>query len=127
MTQLQHFIAVLNLNLKTNSFFFKFKKTKFILQIVKLLIKSNYFIGYKVCNSDPTKLVIFFKLNFEKNRPFMLSCVQVSRPNRVVFIKHNQWSQANSSLLLLSTTQGIMTNKDAWLKRLGGIVLCKVT
>ena len=30
MTQLEKFIAVLNLNLKINSFFFKFKKTKFI-------------------------------------------------------------------------------------------------
>jgi len=90
MTQLQHFIAVLNLNLKINSFFFKFKKTKFILRIVRLLVKSNYFIGYRVSNDDSTKLVIFFKLNFEKNRPFMLSCVQVSRPNRVVFVKHNQ-------------------------------------
>ena len=90
MMQLQNFIAILNLNLKINSFFFKFKKTKFILRIVKLLIKNNYFIGYKVCNNDPTKLIIFFKLNFEKNRPFMLSCVQISRPNRVIFIKCNQ-------------------------------------
>ena len=66
MTQLQKFIAVLNLNLKINSFFFKFKKTKFIIRIVKLLIKNNYFVGYKICLSDSTKLIIFFKLNFEK-------------------------------------------------------------
>lgn len=127
MTQLQNFIAILNLNLKTNSFFFKFKRTKFILRIVKLLIKNNYFIGYKVCNIDPTKLIIFFKLNFEKNRPFMLSCVQISKPNRVVFIKCNQWSQSSSSLLILSTTRGIVTNKEAWAHRLGGIILCKIT
>jgi ABC-type multidrug transport system fused ATPase/permease subunit len=30
MTQLQNFIAILNLNLKMHSFYFKFKKTKFI-------------------------------------------------------------------------------------------------
>lgn len=90
MTQLQKFIAVLNLNLKSNSFFFKFKKTKFIVQIVKLLIKNNYFVGYRVCITDSTKLTIFFKLNFERNRPFMLSCVQISKPNRPVFIKYNQ-------------------------------------
>ena len=113
MTQLQNFIAILNLNLKINSFYFKFKKTKFILRIVKLLIKNNYFIGYKFCKIDPTKLIIFFKLNFEKSRPFMLSCVQVSRPNRVVFIKCNQWSQSSSSLLILSTTRGLMTNREA--------------
>ena len=127
MTQLQKFIAVLNLNLKINSFFFKFKKTKFIIRIVKLLIKNNYFVGYKICLIDSTKLIIFFKLNFEKNRPFMLSCVQVSKPNRVIFIKYNQWSQSSSSLLILSTTRGIMTNKEAWAYRLGGVVLCKVT
>jgi len=90
MTQLQHFIAVLNLNLKTNSFFFKFKKTKFILRIVKLLIKNNYFVGYKVCVEDSTKIIIFFKLNFERNRPFMLSCEQISSPSRPVYAKYNQ-------------------------------------
>lgn len=88
--QLQQFIAVLNLNLKKNSFFFKFKKTKFILRIVKLLIKNNYFVGYKVCIDNPSKIVIFFKLNFERSRPFMLSCEQISNSSRPVHIKCNQ-------------------------------------
>jgi ribosomal protein S8 len=90
MTQLQQFIAVLNLNIKINSFFFKFKKTKFILRLVKLLIKNNYFIGYKLCAEDPAEIVIFFKLNFERNHPIMLSCELVSTPNRPVYIKFNQ-------------------------------------
>jgi ribosomal protein S8 len=90
MTQLQQFISVLNLHLKTNSFFFKFKKTKFILRLVKLLIKSNYFIGYKACSEDSSKIVIFFKLNFERNRPLMISCELVFRPNKLVFLKYNQ-------------------------------------
>jgi hypothetical protein len=59
MTQLQQFISVLNLHLKTNSFFFKFKKTKFILRIVKLLIKTNYFIGYKNCLAYSKKIKKF--------------------------------------------------------------------
>jgi ribosomal protein S8 len=90
MTQLQKFIAVLNLNIKANTFFFRFVKTKFILQLVKLLIKYNYFIGYKVCSLDPTKIIVFFKLNFEQNRPFMISCKQISSSNRPVYIKFNQ-------------------------------------
>ena len=61
MTQLQKFIATLNLNIKANVFFFKFVKTKFILRLVKLLIKSNYFIGYKSCSDDSSKIIIFFK------------------------------------------------------------------
>jgi ribosomal protein S8 len=127
MTQLQQFIAVLNLNLKINAFFFKCKKTKFILRIVKLLVKNNYFVGYKTCMRDSSKLIIFFKLNFEKNRPFMLSCEQISKSNRPIYLKFNQWSQSSSSLLILSTTRGILTNKEAWNYRLGGIVLCKIT
>jgi len=127
MTQLQYFIAVLNLNLKGNSFFFKFKKTKFILRIVKLLIKNNYFVGYKVCVEDSTKIIIFFKLNFERNRPFMLSCEQISSPSRPVYAKYNQWSQSSSSLLILSTSRGIMTNKEAWAYHLGGTILFKIT
>jgi ribosomal protein S8 len=127
MTQLQYFIAVLNLHLKKNSFFFNFKKTKFILQLVKLLIKNNYFIGYKHCINNPTEITIYFKLNFEKNRPFMLACEQISSPSRPIYIKHNQWSQSSSSLLILSTSRGIMTNKEAYTHHLGGIILFKIT
>lgn len=90
MTQLQQFISVLNLHLKMNSFFFKFKKTKFILRLVKLLIKNNYFIGYKTCLGDPSKIIIFFKLNFERSRPLMLSCALIFKQNKVNFMKYNQ-------------------------------------
>ena len=90
MTQIQHFIAVLNLSLKVNSFFFKCKKTKFILRVVKLLVKHNYFVGYKVCSKTPAKLIIFFKLNFERTRPFMISFEPISKPNRPVYAKYNQ-------------------------------------
>jgi ribosomal protein S8 len=113
MTQLQKFIAILNLNIKANIFFFKFIKTKFILQLVKLLVKYNYFIGYKVCSLDSSKLIIFFKLNLEYNKPFMVSCKQVSSSSRPVYVKFNQLSQFSSSLLILSTTCGVMTHKEA--------------
>lgn len=126
MTQLQKFIAILNLNIKANIFFFKFVKTKFILQLIKLLIKYNYFIGYKSCVKDPLKIIIFFKLNLEQNRPLMISCKQISSSSKSVYIKFNQCSQFSSSLLILSTTRGIMTHKEACSYRIGGIILCKI-
>lgn len=127
MTQLQQFISVLNLHLKTNSFFFKFKKTKFILRLVKLLIQNNYFIGYKICLEDSSKIIIFFKLNFERSQPLMTSCKLIFRPNKIVHLKCNQWSQSSSSTLVLSTSRGILTNREAFLHRVGGVVLCKIT
>lgn len=90
MTQLHQFISVLNLHLKTNSLFFEFKKTKFILQLVKLLVKYNYFIGYKTCLDDSSKIIIFFKLNFERDRPLMISCELIFKPNKLLYLKYNQ-------------------------------------
>lgn len=113
MTQLQKFIAILNLNIKTNTLFFKFFKTKFILQLVKLLIKCNYFIGYRTCLKDPSKLIIFFKLNLERNKPFMVLCKQISSSSRPVYVKFNQLVPSSSALLILSTTHGVMTHKEA--------------
>src|SRR5689334_5602824 len=110
MTQLQKFIATLNLNIKSNNFFFKFPKTKFILKLVKLLIKSNYFIGYK---SNINQITIFFKLNFERNKPFMVSCKQISNSSRPVYIKYNQGTASGPSLLILSTSRGLMLHKEA--------------
>lgn len=126
MTQLHYFISTINLNLKVNSFSFKFVKTKFILRLVKLLIKNNYFIGYTYDKNDLTKILIFFKLNFEQTRPFMLSCEQISKLNRPVYVKYNQYVHSQSPLLVLSTSRGVMTNREAWIQCLGGIVLFKI-
>lgn len=113
MTQLQKFISILNLSIKTNSFFFKFSKTKFVLQLVKLLIKHNYFIGYKNCTIDSSKVIIFIKLNLEWNKSLIVSCKQVSNTSRTTYVRFTQLPQSSSSLWVLSTVKGIMTHKEA--------------
>lgn len=126
MSQLQKFISILTLTLKQNLFFFKITKTKFILRLVILLIRYNYFIGYKILSSDPSKLIIFLKLNFTRSQPYMMSCKQISKFSSPVYVKYHQLRNLNSSLLILSTSKGILTQKEAFYYQLGGIILCKI-
>jgi ribosomal protein S8 len=126
MSQLQNFLSNLNLCIKSNKTFFSCKKTEFILRIIKLLIKHNYFVGLKVLLLDKTRILVFLKLNSEYNRTFITSCRLVSTPNRPVYVKFNRWSSSQVSLLILSTSRGIMTHKEALAAQLGGLILFKI-
>jgi ribosomal protein S8 len=88
MYQLQYFITTLNLSLKQNKSFFIVTKTKFILQLIKLLIKNKYFIGYKLHKHK--KLIVFFKLNLSCGQPLMRTCNLISTLGCRIFVKYNQ-------------------------------------
>lgn len=90
MSQLQFFLSSLNLCIKSKKFFFSCNKTEFILRIVKLLIKHNYFVGFKISLLDQTKITVFLKLNFERSRPFITSCNLISTCSRPVYVKFNR-------------------------------------
>jgi ribosomal protein S8 len=126
MLQLQNFISILNLTIKANNFFFYCNKTEFILKIVKLLIKHNYFVGFKIAPLDKNKIMVFLKLNFERSRPLFTTCKLISSCSRPVYVKYNKWSSNTSSLLVLSTSRGLVTQKEALSHRLGGLLLFKI-
>lgn len=97
MTPLKRFIAAINLNITAGNHFFKCAHTKFTVCLIKALIKHNYVVGYRQCYEDSTKLIVFFKLNFEQTRPLMLSCKQVSKQPQSIRVKSTQNLQSGSA------------------------------
>jgi ribosomal protein S8 len=127
MGQLHNFISTLNLSLKSGNFFFKFQQTKFILQIIHFLIKHQYFIGYKACPERKGYLLIFLKLTVDCKRPLMVACTIVTGCGNPRYYKYNSSClHADSSLLVLSTSRGLATQKEAHYRRLGGRILLKI-
>lgn len=74
MHQLHQFISVLNSSLKSGNLFFRTTKTKFILQVVHLLMKHQYFTGYKACVNNPSHIIIFFKLMPGCQQSLLVKC-----------------------------------------------------
>jgi small subunit ribosomal protein S8 len=53
---------------------------------------------------------------------------RVSRPGRRVYVRHDQIPRVLSGLgiSILSTSQGLMTDKEARRRKIGGELLCEV-
>jgi small subunit ribosomal protein S8 len=61
-------------------------------------------------------------------KPFILGLKRVSRPGLRIYAKRGEIPRVCGGLgiTILSTSQGLMTGKEAWRKNLGGELLCYV-
>nr|SYZ47138.1 bebbe612-f86f-45c8-a989-f4b590075909-CDS [Plasmodiophora brassicae] len=126
MVKLGQFISILNFNIKAGKSFFVIVKTRIILDIVKILIEQNYILGYTDLKENGDKIIVFFKLDFAKSNSLLLKgCKFALYKNRFTSIGANNIVN-NSSLVLVSTVKGVMTQLEAKKLRLGGIILCYI-
>ena len=95
-----------------------------------VLVKEGYIVGYSI--GDNTKgpgqlLKIDMKYSPERRR--VISGIRrVSKPGLRVYRKHNEVERVLGGLgiAVLSTSKGLMTDREARRQRVGGEVLCHV-
>lgn len=99
-------------------------------QIVYLLYKLGCINNFYTHSRDIKKFkrsFLTFSIFFYKNSPFFKSIRTVSSPARKHTITYNALKIINqsigSSILLLSTTQGLLTHNDAMERKIGGLIL----
>jgi len=68
-------------------------------------------------------------LNYENNQPKIHTVRRVSRPGSRVYAKANELPVVLSDIgiAIVSTPNGLMTNKEARARRLGGEVICEIS
>lgn len=93
------------------------------------VLKQEGFIGdYKVVE-DNKQNVLQISLKYLTNRKPVISGIRrVSKPSLRVYVKYGEIRPVRSGLgiSLVSTSQGVMTGKQARASKLGGEVLCEV-
>ncbi|NCN25078.1 30S ribosomal protein S8 [Candidatus Falkowbacteria bacterium CG10_big_fil_rev_8_21_14_0_10_37_14] len=67
-------------------------------------------------------------LKYEAGRPAITSLTRISKPSRRVYAdKYNLPRVLNNyGVAIISTSQGLMTNKEAGKKGMGGEVICEI-
>ncbi|MBD3359714.1 MAG: 30S ribosomal protein S8 [Candidatus Buchananbacteria bacterium] len=103
-----------------------FSKLKF--EIAKILKHADYIEETSKAEEakfPQIKIVLKYKDNKE---PAIREIKRVSRPGQRVYVNSNKIPNVlnNLGLAIISTSQGLMTNKDAKRKSIGGEVLCEV-
>jgi small subunit ribosomal protein S8 len=96
--------------------------------IARLLQREGYVAGYRIEGDQPKKrIVIEMKYGQERERTIS-GLKRVSRPGRRVYADRGRLPRVLGGLgvAILSTSQGLMTDKQAARRGIGGEVLCHV-
>jgi ribosomal protein S8 len=98
MISLNNFLSSLNSGIKAGHPFFKCSHTKCTVRLIAVLVKKNYLLGYRRCREDSTKLIVFFKVAFDRPKPLMLLCRKMSKQPCYIRVKSMKNLQTGSSL-----------------------------
>jgi len=102
-----------------------FSKLKF--NLAKILEKEGL-IREIATKGRKTRKVIEIKLKYEKGIPTISGLKRISKPGRRIYLKKKGLRPVRQGygLAIISTPSGLMTNKEARKKGLGGEVLCEI-
>lgn len=98
-------------------------------EITKILYDKGYILNYKFEDEGPQGIIkIALKYNPEDRKSAIKSIRRVSRPGLRHYAGHDNMPRVLNGLgiAILSTSQGVMTDKEARAKNVGGEVLCYV-
>jgi len=100
--------------------------------IVKILFEKGYILNYKFEEADEKRpqgnIKIALKYNPETKQPAIKKIQRVSRPGLRKYVGHEDLPRVLNGLgvAVISTSQGVMTDKEARTKNIGGEVICYV-
>ena len=98
-------------------------------EIAKILTNEGYINGYEILNDDLNKRLLKLSLKYDKDgKPLIENIKRVSKPSKRIYTKKKDIYKVLNGFgtLILSTSVGILSGKEARLKNVGGEVLGEV-
>jgi len=103
--------------------------SKINLNVAKVLKKSGYIIGYDI-KADPQKReMLRIYLKYQDSKRTVLTDIQrISKPGRRVYVKSGKLATVLNGygISIITTSRGVMTDKEARELSLGGELICNV-
>lgn len=95
--------------------------------IAKILEKEG-FVGSVTEKLEGVKRILAIGLKYDNAEPAMRVIKRVSTPGRRIYrnAKNLPVVLSDRGLAIVSTSQGVMTNKEARKRKLGGEIICEV-
>ncbi len=96
--------------------------------VAKVLSEEGFVGGFRIEEND-NKPILVVDLRYSKSGDAMIDSVQrVSRPGRRVYLGASDLKEVRGGLgmTILSTSHGVMCDRDARKQKVGGEVLCEV-
>jgi small subunit ribosomal protein S8 len=96
-------------------------------RIAEILKQEGYISDYSVQAERPAQLRVQLKYG-EGRQPAIIGLRRTSRPGRRVYVRHKQIPSVlnGMGISIISTSHGVVTDRDARKQSLGGEILCEV-
>ena len=96
--------------------------------IARILKEEGYIRDYEIVGAGPHAVIRIHLAYVGRHEPVVSGLRRVSKPGLRVYVQRREIPRVYGGLgiAILSTSQGIMTGKQAWQKQLGGELLCYV-
>lgn len=97
--------------------------------VAKLLKQEGYIKDFKVVTGDANKKTLRISLRYDaRNRPVIEGLRRVSKPSLRIYVRKDRIPSVMSGLglVILSTSKGVVTEREARDLNVGGEVLCYV-
>jgi small subunit ribosomal protein S8 len=99
-------------------------------EVARILFEKGYILSYKVIDGEGPQgvLKIALKYNPKSKKPAIKEIQRVSRPGLRQYIGVDEMPRILNGLgvAIISTSKGLMTDKEARKEKIGGEVLCYV-
>ncbi len=102
-------------------FYSKFKES-----ILKIFLREGYIKNYFITYDINKKILI--RLKYFNNCPVISEIKRISRPSLRVYLSANKLPMINSGLgvLIISTSKGVLSDKEARKFNVGGEIICSI-
>jgi small subunit ribosomal protein S8 len=99
-------------------------------EVARILFEKGYILSYKIIDGEGPQgvLKIALKYNPKSKKPAIKEIQRVSRPGLRQYIGVDEMPRILNGLgiAIISTSKGLMTDKEAKKEKIGGEVLCYV-
>jgi small subunit ribosomal protein S8 len=101
--------------------------SKLKLRIAEILKEEGFIAEYSVQDGLPATLTILLKYGRDKSSA-IVGLRRLSRPGRRLYVTHGDLPKVMSGMgiSIISTSRGVLTNRQAERERVGGELLCEV-
>jgi small subunit ribosomal protein S8 len=102
--------------------------SKLKVQIARIFKDEGYIKNFKVIKDNRQGILRIYLRYDEKNREVIQRVVRVSRPSRRVYARNDAIPKILNGLgiSILSTSRGILTDREARKQGVGGEIMCSV-
>lgn len=95
-------------------------------QILRILQKEGFIKSFSILSTK--HLILYLKYTGRTRHPILTNLRRISKPGRRIYASYKEIPSILGGLgiVILSTSKGILTDREARFERVGGEVLCSI-